>query len=66
MSDSGDTPANIDETLVEKTAALAQLRIAPEYLPGVVANLQGIAAVAAIVNATPLAKDDELGPIWKP
>lgn len=65
MNNSNTTPEPIDEAWVTATAALAGLRIEPEHVPGVVAYLRRIAALAAAVNDTPLDPDDELGPVWK-
>lgn len=62
---SNDT-STIDERGVAQTAAVLGLEIPPERMPGVVATLQNVAKVAAIVNNVTLAPDDELALVWKP
>ena len=56
----------IDEACVLAAAQALDLPIAPEHLPGVVANLQRMAAIAAPLNATRLAPEDEAAPVWMP
>ena len=56
----------IDEAYVIAAAKALDLALAPEHLPGVVANLQRIAAIAEPLNATALAPDDEAAPVWMP
>ena len=56
----------IDEAYVIAAAKALELPIAPEHLPGVVANLQRIAEIAGPLNATPLAAEDEAAPVWMP
>ena len=56
----------IDEAYVIAAAKALELPIAPEHLPGVVANLQRIAAIAEPLNMTPLAPEDEAAPVWMP
>jgi hypothetical protein len=56
----------IDEAYVLAAAKALELPIAPEHLPGVVANLQRIAAIAEPLGATALTPEDELAPVWMP
>ena len=56
----------MDEAYVVAAARALELPIAPEHLPGVVANLQRIAEIAGPLNATPLAAEDEAAPVWMP
>ena len=56
----------IDETYVVAAAKALALPIAPEHLPGVVANLQLIAAIAEPLNAALLDPGDEAAPVWTP
>lgn len=56
----------IDEGYVIAAARAMGLAIAPEQLPGVVANLQRIEAIAEPLNAMPLAPEDESAPVWMP
>ena len=56
----------IDEAYVVAAAKALELPIAPEHLPGVVANLQRIAAIAESLDAIALAPEDEAAPVWMP
>ena len=56
----------IDETYVIAAAQAIELPIAPEHLPGVVANLQRIEAIAAALDAAALGPEDEAAPVWMP
>ena len=56
----------IDETYVIAAAKALDLPIAPEHLPGVVANLQRIEAIVSPLNAIALAPEDEAAPVWMP
>jgi hypothetical protein len=56
----------IDETYVLAAARALDLVIAPEHLPGVVANLQRIEAIAEALNGTALGPEDEAAPVWMP
>jgi|SoiMethySBSTD1v2_1073268.scaffolds.fasta_scaffold1591672_2 hypothetical protein len=56
----------IDEAYVLAAARALALPIAPEHLPGVLANLQRIEAIAEPLNATPLAPAEEAAPVWMP
>ena len=47
-------------------AAALELPIAPEHMPGVMANFERLAAIAAHVNAFDLAPEDEPAPVWRP
>jgi hypothetical protein len=51
---------------VEEAAALLGLHIDPAYKPGVVANLEGAARLAAAFLEFPLADDDEAAPVFRP
>jgi hypothetical protein len=51
---------------LEEAAALLGLDIDPKYKPGIVANLEGAAAVARAFLDFPLADDDEAGPVFRP
>ena len=42
------------------------LALTPAQLPGVVANLKRLEAVAQILEDTPLGPDDEAAPVWMP
>ena len=48
----------------QQAAALIKLPIAPEHLPGVIANLTLAARMAAITEAMPLTPTDEAAPIF--
>ena len=56
----------IDETYVLAAAKAVDLSVAPEHLPGVVANLQRIEAIAAPLAAVDLDPRDEAAPVWMP
>jgi len=56
----------IDEAYVIAAAKAVGLGITPEQLPGVVANLQRIEAIAKSLDAAPLAPEDESAPVWMP
>jgi hypothetical protein len=57
----------IDEVFVRRAAALQGIEITPEQMPGVIANLQRTAQLAALVNAFPLDPvADESGTVWRP
>ncbi|WP_439596229.1 DUF4089 domain-containing protein [Falsiroseomonas sp.] len=59
------TPPPFDaETYARQAAALIALPIAPAHLPGVVANLQTAAAMAALVQDWPLGVADEPAPVF--
>lgn len=59
--------SGVDAAWVEQASRLVGLRITPEQMPGVIANLQRTAQVAAAVNAFALDPvEDEPGPVWKP
>ncbi len=51
---------------VTQTAALINLNIAPEYLPGVVDNLTRIAAIATLVTEFELTEDLESAATFDP
>ncbi|NEP80026.1 MAG: DUF4089 domain-containing protein [Okeania sp. SIO3C4] len=54
------------EKYVECTAELINLQLQPEYLPGVVENLERIAAVAQLVIDFPLPPEIEPAPKFDP
>lgn len=57
----------IDEDFVRRAAALQGIEITAEQMPGVIANLQRTAQLAAFVNGFPLDPvTDESGPVWRP
>jgi hypothetical protein len=56
----------IDEAYAIAAAKALGLVIAPEQLPGVVANLQRIEAIAEPLDAMPLDPEDEAAPVWMP
>ena len=56
----------IDEAYVIAAAKAVDLPIAPEHLPGVVANLQRIAAIYEPLDALALGPEDEAAPVWMP
>ena len=56
----------IDEAYVIAAANALDLPIAPEHLPGVVANLQRIAAIHKPLDAIALGPEDEAAPVWMP
>jgi hypothetical protein len=56
----------IDENYVLAAAQVNGLAITPEQLPGVVANLQRIEAIAEAIHAVALAPADEAAPVWMP
>ncbi|NJK47570.1 DUF4089 domain-containing protein [Candidatus Gracilibacteria bacterium] len=51
---------------VEQAAQLLDLSIAPEYLPGVVDNLNKMAAIASLVTEFELPDELEAAPIFEP
>jgi hypothetical protein len=60
-------PGLIDEAYVRRAAALQGIEPTAEQLPGVIANLQRTAQIAASVNEFALDQMiDELGPVWRP
>jgi hypothetical protein len=70
MSD-GCTPSIIEAEMIDEAYVIAaakalDLPIAPEHLPGVVANLQRIAAIYEPLDALALGPEDEAAPVWIP
>ena len=51
---------------VIQTAKLMQLKIAPEYLPGVIKNFDSLAEIATLVTEFELPDDIEIAPIFEP
>ena len=62
----GNGAAVIDEAYVIAAARAVGLAITAEQLPGVVANLQRIAAMAETLDAPALGPEDEAAPVWMP
>jgi len=56
----------IDEAYVIAAAKALDLAITPGHLPGVVANLQRIEAIAESLDTVALAPEDEAAPVWMP
>lgn len=54
------------ETYIRAASVALELPIAPVYLPGVVANFERLAGLAALVNEFPLHPEDEPAPRWEP
>ncbi len=54
------------QAYIVAAAAALELPIAPEHMPGVLANFERLAGVAAAVNAFELGPADEPGPVWRP
>lgn len=61
MSGQGVTRAAVLEA-----ARLSGLAVPPERVPAVLGNLERLAQVAAVLEAVPLAPEDEIGPEWRP
>lgn len=59
-------PSSFFEAYTDATAALLELPIAPEYRPGVIANLERTAAIAQLVLEFPLPDELEPAPIFLP
>lgn len=51
---------------VARQALLMDLPLDPEYLPGVVANFESIAAIAQLVTDFPLPADIAPAPVFQP
>lgn len=56
----------IDDAYVIAAARALDLPITPEHLPGVLANLRRIEAIAQALDAVALAPEDETAPVWMP
>ncbi len=54
------------EKYVDNAAELIDLQIDSEYRPGVIANLEQIAAIAQLVGEFPLTDEIEIAPIFQP
>ena len=54
------------EAVIDATAPLLGLTVAPEQRPAVAANLRALAAMAALVLAPPLGDDAEPAPVFVP
>ena len=65
MTDDGTKPADLAAT-VDRIAETIGLDIAEAHRPGVIANFERIAGLAALVTAFPLPDDTELAPIFVP
>ncbi|MGF1496476.1 MAG: DUF4089 domain-containing protein [Elainellaceae cyanobacterium] len=66
MADSAFRPAFDPDAYVDQISLLLDLPIAPEYRPGVIANLTTLAQVAEQVMAFPLPPDLEAAPTFDP
>ncbi|HYM03227.1 MAG TPA: DUF4089 domain-containing protein [Stellaceae bacterium] len=53
------------EQYLDAAAAAIGLTIAPEHRPGVLANLQSVAAMAALVMEFPLPETTEAAPVFR-
>ena len=53
------------DALIEASAAMLQLRIAPDYRHGIVQNLKMAAKMAALVEQVRLADDEEPAPVYR-
>jgi hypothetical protein len=51
---------------LDAAAALVGLPIASDYRPGVLLNLERLAAMAALVEGAPLDREAEPAPIYRP
>jgi hypothetical protein len=51
---------------LDGAAAALALPIAPEHRPGVLANLERLAALAALVMEFPLRDETEAAPVFRP
>ena len=60
-----DKPVNA-ENLMDAAAAAIGLEIAAAHRPGVIANLDRIAALARLVMAFPLPEEIEPAPVFRP
>ncbi len=54
------------DVMVSLMSQLLELPIAPEYRPGVIANLTRNAEIAQIVMEFPLPDDIEIAPVFQP
>lgn len=54
------------EEYVAAAAAALNLTIAPDHRPGVVANMERLAAIARLVMDFPLPDEIELAPVFRP
>jgi hypothetical protein len=61
-----DNPTENWNEYIQKTAKLMQLKLTPEYLPGVVNNFNSLAEIATLVTEFELPDDIEIAPIFKP
>ena len=60
-------PEDIDEAFVRQATALLGIELTAAQVPGVIANFQRTAQLAAMVNEFPLDPvADEPAPIWRP
>lgn len=60
------TPTPNIAELVDRMSELLELPIAPEYRPGVIANLERTATIAQLVMEFPLSDDLEMAPVFQP
>ena len=61
-----DQPPFDADAYVEQASRLVGLPIAPEYRPGVAANIGLIARMADLVMGLPMAVEDEPAPVFEP
>jgi Protein of unknown function (DUF4089) len=54
------------DAYVDAAASLVALTIDPAHRPGVVLNIERIAAMAALVMAFPLPDESEPAPVFRP
>ncbi|GAB4527074.1 MAG: hypothetical protein Tsb0014_07590 [Pleurocapsa sp.] len=61
-----DNPTENWNEYIQNTTKLMQLKLTPEYLPGVVKNFNSLAEIATLVTEFELPDDIEIAPIFKP
>jgi hypothetical protein len=54
------------DALIDATAPLLQLRIEPEYRPGIKLNLKTAGKMAALVEQVKLGDEAEPAPVYRP
>lgn len=55
-----------DEEYARIVASVLGLEIAPEHMPGVVANLRRVAQLGAPALDAEIGAEDEPAPVWRP
>ncbi len=53
------------DALIDATAPLLQLRIAPEHRPGIKLNLKTAGKMAALIEQIPLTDETEPAPVFR-